>query len=164
MQRSPVHDGEETCKNIPHTGVSRPLIKNHLSDKSRSEILADCQKLVNEKLKVYPGGYNMGYSEKHSIIERQGKGRVNKEGSSLLQILDSWNSTKNGDFSKDNLENVGGTIDYTTVSKLSSSSGAKSRHVKSYSFVADTVGGDKDKLIDGILGSLKKSSEPRMES
>lgn len=305
MQRSPVHDGEETCKNIPHTGVSLPLIKNRLSDKSRSEILADCQKLVNEKLKEYPGGYNMGLfrkafhhrygyrldlnmlgyeklalllqtmdgvkvdsahiypfyeapevfdmetvpcikkqSVRHTVVnsyhqfsdsrkedasdspwdelgpvtsitmnkneveagprrkemrstcsdyelpisdvsdsdgeaspgtasERQGKGRVNKEDSSLLQILDSWYSNKNGDNSKDNLENVGETIDYTTVSKLSASSGVgtnlenharKSRHIKSYSFVADTVGGDKDKLIDGILGSLKKSSDPRMES
>ncbi|KAG7035237.1 hypothetical protein SDJN02_02032, partial [Cucurbita argyrosperma subsp. argyrosperma] len=38
----------------------------------------------------------------------------------------------------------------------------KQRHQKSYSFVLDTDENDKEKLIDGILGTLKKSSESRV--
>ncbi|XP_062007232.1 uncharacterized protein LOC133724496 [Rosa rugosa] len=64
MQRTPGHDGEEKCKNIPHTGVSLPFVKNPLSEESRNEILADCQKLVNEKLKEFPNGYSIGLFRK----------------------------------------------------------------------------------------------------
>ncbi|CAN6711620.1 unnamed protein product [Malus baccata var. baccata] len=313
MQRSREHDGEEKCRNIPHSGVSLPTIRKTPPDRSRSEILADCRKLVNELLKEHPAGYNMGlfrkvffdrygyhldlhmlgyqklatllqalpgvkvesshilpsftYSDqkpqkmfdmktsgpsiqKHTasrtavdsdgnltdasckddgsdspweelgpvangsnknevqlesrrkaivstgfdyepslsddfsdseeetspITESEGQraARVNREDSSLLQILDSWYSNKDGESSKHKSENVDRTADSTNVSKLSGfgiTSGTsladhawKQRPQKSYSFVTDSCGDNKDKLIDGILGSLKKPSEPRMES
>ncbi|CAL8163259.1 unnamed protein product [Prunus armeniaca] len=309
IQRSPEHDGEEKCRNIPHSGVSLPAIKKKPSDSCRSEIIADCQKLVNEILKEYPGGYNMalfrklfldrygyhldfpmlGYQKLASLLQtmpgvklessyiipacktpkmfamdtsipniqkhtlsrtvansdselsdvsskddvsdlpweelgpvantsnkkevevasrrkaigsrgfdyelslsddlsdsegetspltesEEGAARVNKEDSSLLQILDSWYSGKDGGSSKDMSENFEGLVDSTNVSKLSVSSGVgtmrgaslgnharKQRPQKNYSFVPDS-GDNKDKLIDGILGSLKKSSKPSLRS
>ena len=42
--------------------------------------------------------------------------------------------------------------------------GKRKRLQKNYSFVADSVGSDKDKLINGLLCSLRKSSELRMEA
>ncbi|XP_021833786.1 uncharacterized protein LOC110773571 [Prunus avium] len=298
IQRSPEHDREEKCWNIPHSGVSVPAIKKKPSDSCRSEIIANCQKLVNEILKEYPEGYNMalfrklfldrygyhldlhmlGYQklasllqtmpgvklessyiipacktpkmfamdpsipniQKHTLSrtvansdselsdvlskddvsdspweelgpvtntsnknevevasrrkaigsrgfdyelslsddlsdsEGEGVARVNKEDSSLLQILDSWYSGKDGGSSKDMSENFEGLVDSTNVSKLSVSSGVgtmsgaslgnharKQRPQKNYPFVPDS-GDNKDKLIDGILGSLKKSSKPRL--
>ncbi|KAL6276844.1 hypothetical protein ACE6H2_020445 [Prunus campanulata] len=310
IQRSPEHDREEKCWNIPHSGVSVPSIKKKPSDSCRSEIIADCQKLVNEILKEYPEGYNMalfrklfldrygyhldlhmlGYQklasllqtmpgvklessyiipacktskmfamdtsipniQKHTLSrtvansdselsdvlskddvsdlpweelgpvantsnknevevasrrkaigsrgfdyelslsddlsdseeetspltesEGEGAARVNKEDSSLLQILDSWYSSKDGGSSKDMSENFEELVDSTNVSKLSVSSGVgtmsgaslgnharKQRPQKNYPFVPDS-GDNKDKLIDGILGSLKKSSKPRLRS
>ncbi|VVA10333.1 PREDICTED: endonuclease or glycosyl [Prunus dulcis] len=310
IQRSREHDGGEKCRNIPHSGVSLPAIKKKPSDRCRIEIIADCQKLVNEILKEYPEGYNMalfrklfldrygyhldlhmlGYQKLSSLLqmmpgvkvessyiipacktpkmfdmdsyvrniqkqtvshtvansdselsdastkddvsdspweelgpvantlekyevevasrrkaigstgfdyepslsdglsdsegetspltelEGEGAARVNKEDSSLLQILDSWYSGKDGRSSKERSENFEGLVDFTNVSKLSVSSGVgpmngtcsankarKQRPQKNYSFVADS-GDNKDKLFDGIVGSLKKSSEPRMKS
>lgn len=312
---SPEHDGKKKCQNFPHTGVSPPIINKRLSIRSRSDILADCQKLVNEILKEHPEGYNMGsfrklflerygyaldlqrlgYQKLASLLqimpgvkiesayiipsgkapnspclesavpdsqknnathlaansgsestdatkkcddfdspweelgpvsntssrnglefasrrkdieqterpkypdyepsvsddefsdseketstltgpEGQGK-RINEEDSSLLQILDSWYSSKEGDDKNNKSENVEGMIDCSTNgSKPSGSSAAKTnnesllgnnvrkqRPQKSYSFVADQVGSNKDKLIDGILGSLKKSDDSRIQ-
>jgi hypothetical protein len=306
------HGGEKKYKNIPHTGVSPPVINKNPSVRSRSDILADCQKLVNEIIKHYPKGYNMGSFRKlflerygytldvqklgyqklvcllqimpgvkvdstymfpsgkasnssrlgvtvpdgqensagHSVansdselsdtakkdddsdsqweelgpVSSRGSSRnemeslsrrkaieqtdrpkypdyepsvtddeftdsegdtstltgpeehakrVNEEDSSLLQILDSWYSTKEGDNRKNQSENV----DSTNGSNPSGSSAVgtnsddtnmrnnvqKQRPQKSYSFVSDPVETNKNKLIDGILGSLKKSGEPKMQ-
>ncbi|BBH08262.1 Putative endonuclease or glycosyl hydrolase [Prunus dulcis] len=96
-------------------------------------------------------------------LEGEGAARVNKEDSSLLQILDSWYSGKDGRSSKERSENFEGLVDFTNVSKLSVSSGVgpmngtcsankarKQRPQKNYSFVADS-GDNKDKLFDGII-------------
>ncbi|KAI9165596.1 hypothetical protein LWI28_017106 [Acer negundo] len=107
---------------------------------------------------------------------RQGKLGINEEESSLLQILDSWYSSKENEDSKGKSENVNGMVDCSTnvvepsaSPELSSKSatllenfGKKSRPQKNYDFVSDTVENNKDKLIDGILGSLKKSGESRV--
>ncbi|PQQ08840.1 uncharacterized protein Pyn_03035 [Prunus yedoensis var. nudiflora] len=215
IQRSREHDGEEKCQNIPHSGVSLPAIKKKPSDRCRIEIIADCQKLVNEILKEYPEGYNMalfrklfldrygyhldlhmlGYEKLASLLQMMPGVKV--ESSYIVPacktpkmfdmdsyvhniqkqtILDSWYSGEDGGSSKDRSENFEGLVDFTNVSKLSVSSGVgpmsgtcsgnqsrKQRPQKNYSFVADS-GDNKDKLIDGIVGSLKKSSEPRMKS
>ncbi|KAL5751996.1 hypothetical protein ACOSQ2_022503 [Xanthoceras sorbifolium] len=327
---------ERKVKNISHAGVSGPVINKKPSDRSRNDILADCQKLVNEILEKYPEGYNLGsfrklflerygyhldvqklgYQKLASVLqimpgvkiestyivpastvpcgssmemfsadiqednthhplsnsdnelsetskksdnsdspweelgpvsnvsfdrkevqsvqsskaveetkrqpypdyepsisddefsdseeetstvtepERQGKLGKNEEDSSLLQILDSWYSSKENDNKKDKSENVDGMVDrskendnkkdksenldgmvdcYTNVVKPSASPepasksetslgnfGRKSRPQKNYNFVSDTVGNNKDKLVDGILGSLKKSGESRV--
>ncbi|KAF3956891.1 hypothetical protein CMV_018031, partial [Castanea mollissima] len=57
---SPKHDEDLKYQNILHIGVSPPVINKKPSVRSRSDILADCQKLVTEILKEYPEGYDMG--------------------------------------------------------------------------------------------------------
>ncbi|KAL7254660.1 hypothetical protein ACSBR1_008920 [Camellia fascicularis] len=316
-QRSVEHDGERKHQNLPHSGVSPSVINKKPSGKSRNEILADCQKLVDDIVKEYPEGFNMGSfrklflerygypldiqklgyqklvnllqimpgvkidstyivpcfnvaksshletadpsvqennvsgaiassdsevsdasrkdddldspwgelgpvakvdpkQNKRDILlsnsrakeetarrmhhdyetlsddsisdseeetasltggsEGEGKPRTKDEESSLLQILDSWYS--NGETNrKDGSENVDGMVDCSRdVLKPSDSSGAafktetpvvkcgrKQKPFKSYSFVSDQLVENKDKLIDGILGSLKKSGESRIQ-
>lgn len=316
--QSPEHDGELKCQKILRTGVSPPVINKKTSVRSRSDILADCQKLVIEVLKEHPEGYNMG-SFRKLFLERYGyhldlqklgyqklvsllqvmpgvkvestyifpsgkasnrssleigahegqennashlvtssdselsdaakkdddfdspweelgpvsnasstgnemesvlmkkaieqtekpkypdyepsvsdddlsdsegeastltgpEGqvkRMNDEDSSLLQILDSWYSDKEGDNKKNKSENVDGMVDCSTNALKPSGSSAvetnsetyPGKHLRkqqkpqrTYSFVSDPVDANKDKLIDGILGCLKKSGESRMVS
>ncbi|XVF61823.1 hypothetical protein PTKIN_Ptkin08bG0161700 [Pterospermum kingtungense] len=313
--------GEKKLQNIPHSGVSSKVINKKSSDLSRSEILADCQKLVKEILKEHPKGYKMGnfwklFFERYGYpldIQRLGykkltflletmpgikiesnyiipatmvpdnscletavpnirentsrtlenaacvlpdastkgdefdsawdelgpvsntssnrkelqsilgskrtdntkitypdyepslsddeisdsegefstpeqpgpvkKPALDEEDSSLLQILDSWYSSKDGndgkDDEKDDSENSEVMIDcseYNVKPSGAAEAGMKTENSsedngkrqrilkKNYSFVADPVGCDRDKLINGILGSLKKSSESRMEA
>lgn len=101
---------------------------------------------------------------------------------SLLEILD-WYQNKEDDTrgSKDCTRALPDKVDVVdscsgkdSISSLSSGSlknkdyvgscEKKSRPSKSYSFVSDEVVDDKDKLIDGILGSLKKSGGRSAES
>ncbi|KAK2656052.1 hypothetical protein Ddye_009104 [Dipteronia dyeriana] len=306
-------DEERKVQNISHAGVSGPVI-NKPSDRSRNDVLADCQKLVSEILEKYPEGYNLGsfrklflerydyhldvrklgYQKLASLIQimpgvkiectyivpnvpcgsdpgmfspdiqehncrhplsnsdselsqtskksddsdstwdelgpvsdvsmdrkegqpvpssktveetkrqpypdyepsvsddefsdseeetstvtrpgRQQKLGINEEDSSLLQILDSWYSSKENEDSNGKSENVNGMADCSTKviepsasPELASKSatllvnfGKKSRPQKNYNFVSDTVENNKDKLIDGILGSMKKSGESRV--
>ncbi|KAK3211544.1 hypothetical protein Dsin_016250 [Dipteronia sinensis] len=314
-QKVTERDEERKVQNISHAGVSGPVI-NKPSDRSRNDILADCQKLVSEILEKYPEGYNLGsfrklflerydyhldvrklgYQKLASLIQimpgvkiestyivpssnvprgsdpgmfspdiqednsrhplsnsdselsqtskksddsdstwdelgpvsdvsldrkevqpvprskavdeterqsypdyepsvsddefsdseeetstvtrpgRQRKLGINEEDSSLLQILDSWYSSKENEDCKGQSENVNGMVDCSTnvvepsaSPELASKSatlldnfGKKSRPQKNYNFVSDTVENNKDKLIDGILGSLKKSGVSRV--
>lgn len=298
----PNYEGDKKFQNIPHTGVSSTTFNKKSSDRSRSEILADCQKLVKDILKEHPEGYKMGnfwklFFERYGYpldIQRLGykrltfllekmpgvriesnniiparmapdnpgletdvpnirqntsralgstacglpdastkgdefdsawdelgpiarridnriitypdyesslsddeisdlegeistselPGRLQKPAldevdSSLLQILDSWYSSKEGDDGKDNSEDYEVMIDCSEFNvkpsgavevdkkteKYSEDNGKRPRvPKKNYSFVADPVGRDRDKLIHGILGTLKKSSESRMEA
>ncbi|KAF3951696.1 hypothetical protein CMV_022680 [Castanea mollissima] len=57
---SPKHDEDLKYQNTLHTGVSPPVINKKPSVWFRSDILADCQKLVTEILKEYPEGHDMG--------------------------------------------------------------------------------------------------------
>ncbi|XP_075654655.1 uncharacterized protein LOC142624790 [Castanea sativa] len=66
---SPKHDEDLKYQNILHTGVSPPIINKKPSVRSRSDILAYCQKLVTEILKEYPVGYDMG-SFRKLFLER----------------------------------------------------------------------------------------------
>uniref|UniRef100_A0A5B7B662 HTH OST-type domain-containing protein n=1 Tax=Davidia involucrata TaxID=16924 RepID=A0A5B7B662_DAVIN len=314
-QRLPEHSGEKRHQNVTFTGISPPVISKKPSGKTRSKILADCQKLVHDIVKEYPEGFNIGlfrklflerygYSldvqelgyqklatflqimpgvkiestymipsgkfSKNSIVEvadpnvqenntsvrvansdselsdssrrdddldspweelgpvantspkgneielglsrklkqtggqmhhdyetlsddyisdseeetsssagsvGQGKPRVNEADGSLLQILDSWYSSKEENNRWDGSQNVDGMVDCSqNVIKPSGSSGIgiktetpevnyerKPKPFKSYSFVSDQPGNKEHKLIDGILGSLKKSGESRVQ-
>ncbi|CBI37626.3 unnamed protein product, partial [Vitis vinifera] len=116
-------------------------------------------------------------SNRNEMESEQERPKISKEDSSLLRILDSWYSSKEDNKRRDGVENADGMIDCSRNDlKSSGSSGffseddtspincrKKQRPVRSYSFVSDH-GDDKDKLIDGILGSLKKSGESRMHS
>ncbi|XP_061943524.1 uncharacterized protein LOC133667858 [Populus nigra] len=91
LQRQPGHEGDKKIQNISHTGVSSPVSDEKPSARSRSEILGDCQKLVKEILKEFPGGYNMG-SFRKLFLERYGYNlNAKKLGypklASLLQIM-----------------------------------------------------------------------------
>ncbi|XP_062097072.1 uncharacterized protein LOC133803127 [Humulus lupulus] len=114
--------------------------------------------------------------ETSPVIRAEGErmARGAKDGSSLLQILDSWYSSKGGDSCKDKSENVNELLDFSkNTGKLSGSSksGAKGeaslksivrkqRPQKRYSFVSDQVTNDSnEKLVDGILGNLRIYNE-----
>ncbi|XP_059624431.1 uncharacterized protein LOC132267307 [Cornus florida] len=314
-QRLPQHTGEKRHQNFPYAGINQPVINKKLSDKSRSEILGDCQKLVDYIAEEYPEGFKMGsfrklflerygYSldlqklgyqklatllqimpgvkiesscifpsgkvskrriketvdanvqenivngavtnfynelcdasrkdddlespweelgpvanaspkrngmemglsknvkdvlagqmhhdyetlsdddlsdsedETSSLTGSEGRGRPreNEEDSSLLKILDSWYSSRKESSGKNGSENVDGVMDWSGDGlKPSGASGVgiktetsvvhcgrKQRPFKNYSFVAEQPEDNKDKLIDGILGSLKKSGESRI--
>ena len=53
------HDREERDQNLPHTRVCQLVIDKKPHDKSKSEILAHCQKIVDDILKEYPKGFKM---------------------------------------------------------------------------------------------------------
>ncbi|XP_038710609.1 uncharacterized protein LOC120005176 isoform X2 [Tripterygium wilfordii] len=303
-KKIPVEDQEKTVHNILHVEAAS-LTGKKSSDRSRSEIKADCQNLLNEVLKNHPEGYNIGsfrklfrdrygyyldlqrlgykklvdllltmpgvriestyiipsgktwkssrldaglptvqennarvgsayssseLSDSHSpwdelgpvddmnsgrkrpqgvsmknVKERyadygstssddvfsdsdeetsavmpkaQGKPTTNEEDSPLLQVLGSWYSSKEGEKGEDNFGNVDGMVDGSKNGlKLFGSSGTNTKsetssvdHGKSpkpqrtYSFVQDSVENEKDKLIDNILGSLKKSGDSGMQN
>ncbi|XP_047333934.1 uncharacterized protein LOC124937676 [Impatiens glandulifera] len=107
-----------------------------------------------------------------SLVESSEKSgnSLNKEDSSLIKILDSWYS-KNGDNGKGGGAESLGNVDGSTKDSPAftffggNSSGRKQRPTKTYSFVSEKEdSGSRDKLIDGILGSLKKSGESRIHS
>ncbi|GAB2278737.1 hypothetical protein Dimus_013413 [Dionaea muscipula] len=50
--------GEKKVVNVPHSGVSS-VISKASARKSRTEVLADCRKLVEELLKENPAGFNI---------------------------------------------------------------------------------------------------------
>ncbi|CAA0839210.1 Putative endonuclease or glycosyl hydrolase [Striga hermonthica] len=70
---SPPEPGERKHQNNPpHTGVSpQHTVHKNLSTKTRSELLADCQKLVDHIVKEYPEGFNLG-SFRKLFLERNG--------------------------------------------------------------------------------------------
>lgn len=114
--------------------------------------------------------------------ESKKKAPVNEADSSLLQILDSWYKTKDDENKPSGSEDIdaaatsgagaGAGADADVDSSQSGSSesavknetpaktnGRKQRHPRSYSFVTEHHVDNKDRFIDGILGSLKKTSE-----
>ncbi|XP_057491912.1 uncharacterized protein LOC130777530 [Actinidia eriantha] len=304
-QSLPEHEKEMILQHLSHTGVSPPVINKKTSGKSRNEVLADCQKLVDDIVKEHAEGFNMGsfrrvfldrfgysldvqklgyqklatllqimpgvriesthilpcnvtpnvrennasiaiansnselsdasrkdddldspweelgpvdntgpkqngrdFVSKRAVNEEtvrrinqdyealsgdyitdseeetssltgsegQRKRISNDEDSSLLRILDSWYNTEETN-RKEGSENAGGMVDCSqkAVKPPAASGagnktetpvvncGAKQRPFKSYSFVSDQIGDNKDKLIDGILTSLKKSGESRIQ-
>lgn len=99
--------------------------------------------------------------------------KLDEERSSLLQILDSWYTNK-GDDDKDKPRGTTNSIDDDTTgtgslpskptgSRAKAESPAVKRHkpLKTYSFVVEKANDAQDKLVDGILGNLKKSSSDR---
>lgn len=97
-----------------------------------------------------------------------------KEESALLDILDSWHGQKEGGSKRDeSMSKTNLMVDSVETGLLLSSiprsstktesevvkTSRKQKPHKSYSFVKDQPVDSKDKLIDGILGSLKKSSD-----
>ncbi|KAL3621815.1 hypothetical protein CASFOL_034301 [Castilleja foliolosa] len=63
--------GERKHQNPPHTGVPQPIVHRISSTKTRSELLTDCQKLVDHIVKEYPDGFNLG-SFRKLFLEKNG--------------------------------------------------------------------------------------------
>lgn len=107
---------------------------------------------------------------------RQEKLQGNKESSSLLQILDSWHS-KNGTGEKleklDKLKNEDEMVDSSANANViepsaspdtGSYSGSPFKPRKKYNFVSDRVDNNRDKLVEGILGSMRKPGESKLDN
>ncbi|KAG1369805.1 putative Limkain-b1 [Cocos nucifera] len=101
--------------------------------------------------------------------ESEGKSRKSDEESSLLQILDSWYSSKEAG-EKDQAQAVDGLVDCSRsnaenpVDLKSRDSQLKVRPPKRYSFVSESRDDEKEKLVKSILGSLKKAGDSRLQS
>lgn len=133
---------------------------------------------VNRDYEILSDDYISDSDEDTSLIGSEPKPKIDNEDSSLLRILDSWYSSEEEAKRKEGRDSVDGMVDCSqNVLDPSDSSGAgsienpaanslrKPKNVKSYSFVTDQAGdNNKDKLIDGILTSLKKSGETRIEA
>ncbi|OMP06537.1 hypothetical protein CCACVL1_01521 [Corchorus capsularis] len=65
------HEGHKKLENVPHSGVSSTIINKNATERSKSEILAHCQKLVKMILKEHPEGYKIGAFRK-LFLERYG--------------------------------------------------------------------------------------------
>ncbi|KAK4772755.1 hypothetical protein SAY86_014530 [Trapa natans] len=95
--------------------------------------------------------------------ERQKNPKTADEDSSLIQILESWYSKEPGRGNMNALNR-----DTADIPQLSNSpfeqSERRHRQQKVYSFVADANGGEREKQIEGILGSLnKRTSEQSVQ-
>nr|XP_043623220.1 uncharacterized protein LOC122595007 [Erigeron canadensis] len=73
--------------------------------------------------------------------------------SSLLQILDTWYGKNQDSDNKITSYESAEKIDFLNNNKYEQ----KQKHAKSYSFVKEKSGDDQNGVINGILGSLKKS-------
>ncbi|WVZ12038.1 hypothetical protein V8G54_016568 [Vigna mungo] len=54
------HDVGKHNQSVPHTPISAAAVETKHFERSRNDILDDCQKLVNEILREHPEGYNIG--------------------------------------------------------------------------------------------------------
>ncbi|TKY73873.1 peroxisome protein [Spatholobus suberectus] len=59
LQKPFEHDVEKHNQSIPHTRVSATAIETKHTERSRNDILEDCQKLVSEILREHPEGYSI---------------------------------------------------------------------------------------------------------
>ncbi|XP_062204807.1 uncharacterized protein LOC133906807 [Phragmites australis] len=85
--------------------------------------------------------------------------RRDAEQSSLLQIIDSWNSSKDGGSSKEPQD-----IDKLVDCSRSAHRPTRLSH-KQYSFVSDSEADkEKDKLVESVLGSLQKAQGSKVHS
>lgn len=57
---SQIFSERQKQQNHPHTGVPQPIAHKDSSSKPKSEVMADCQKLVDQIVKEYPEGFNVG--------------------------------------------------------------------------------------------------------
>ncbi|OVA03329.1 OST-HTH/LOTUS domain [Macleaya cordata] len=121
--------------------------------------------------------FDTGYPTK-DWQERQRKPRRKEEDCTLLGILDSWYTSKEGKSYQDRQKHEDEFVDcsrndskhkdlsssdFNSIS-LTTISGQNTKHRKNYSFVHEKGVDDKDQLIDGILGSLKKSAVSRLQN
>ncbi|XP_021728125.1 uncharacterized protein LOC110695208 isoform X2 [Chenopodium quinoa] len=90
--------------------------------------------------------------------EDHNRSRMDEEDSSLLQILDSWYSTKDESEPQDHGSHAEGLV-YCSKEESEPPQTSNSTNIS----VQDPIETEKDKLIDGILGSLKKSGDSKVQ-
>ncbi|KAF7843262.1 endonuclease or glycosyl hydrolase [Senna tora] len=105
---------------------------------------------------------------------KEGKTKYDGDDSSLLETLESWYNNQEGEDSpKSDNAKITGVTDDVNPSSMQSTSRTRSKNLagayrekqkppKSYSFVADSNG--KDPLVDGILHTLRKSKDLKMQN
>ncbi|KAK6150569.1 hypothetical protein DH2020_015501 [Rehmannia glutinosa] len=149
---------------VDNSGSEKEKIDPRLTRKGKKGKLPDYEPLREDDFSDSEDETSSGRSE------NEGKSKLEEE-SSLLQILDIWYSGKGGDSKKDETDKAevvpkpsaqigSGTKDETPVVGPT----RKHKPGKSYSFVTEQPADSKDKLVDGILGSLKKSGERSADS
>jgi len=85
------HDVGKHNQSVPHTRISAAAVETKRIERSRNDILDDCQKLVNEIVREHPEGYNIGCFRRlfvdkygyHLDIQKLGYQKL----ASLLQIM-----------------------------------------------------------------------------
>ncbi|CAN6352964.1 unnamed protein product [Urochloa humidicola] len=91
------------------------------------------------------------------------------EQSSLLQIIDSWNSSKD-DISSKKSQDIDGLVDCSKsnpgyLDNLGSGNVQRSTTQKQYCFVSDSEEDkEKDKLVESVLGSLQKARGSKLQN
>ncbi|XP_027336888.1 uncharacterized protein LOC113850520 [Abrus precatorius] len=71
LQKSVERDMEKHNQSIPHTRVSATATETKYTERSRNDILEDCQKLVSDILREHPEGYNI-CSFRRLFVDRYG--------------------------------------------------------------------------------------------
>ncbi|RRT69934.1 hypothetical protein B296_00036865 [Ensete ventricosum] len=99
--------------------------------------------------------------------ELESKSQRCGEDSSLLQILDSWYGSKEGG-AKDQAQAVDSLVDYSKIKTMDlkpiNEQKVKARPTKRYCFVSKSPNDEKERLVDNILGSLKKAGDSKLHS
>ncbi|KAK7346570.1 hypothetical protein VNO80_21092 [Phaseolus coccineus] len=71
LQKSLEHDMGKHNQSVSHTRISAAAAETKYIERSRNDILDDCQKLVNEIVREHPEGYNIG-SFRRLFVDRYG--------------------------------------------------------------------------------------------
>lgn len=170
------HDDLGPVYPVPTTGLCTNVVDLGYDSEGNQEI---GDQMVLEKPLFSDEDLSDSESENITTEAEGAKKYRSMEDSSLVKILDSWYSNKHAG-GKDKKENIDGLVDCSRSkgsSKPSESSAvcaekmhhvtscsAKLRPRKSYSFVSESSRDDVEELVDGILGSLRKSADSKMQS
>ncbi|XP_061342859.1 uncharacterized protein LOC133289022 [Gastrolobium bilobum] len=156
-------------------------VNNSNQNDLESKLSKKAKELDTSKPPVYEpivSGYDSSESEGDSSCltqpEEHGKPKCNEQDSSLWEALDLWHSSKEGENSVKKPDNVSladllnsstESTQCTLFSQVPSGNYRdKQKTPKNYSFVADPVLPNKDKLVDGILDGFKKADESKMQN
>nr|KYP65317.1 hypothetical protein KK1_011550 [Cajanus cajan] len=146
---------------------------SHAASNSDSELSESALKHANNESswdELGPVSFNKSnMSDLEIKSKEQRKPKCNEQNSSFWQAMDLWHSNKEGennnveslDVSLADIFNSSTESTSSTLSKIPSpNKGEKQRSEKKYSFVADPVLPNKDKLVDGF----KKTDESNMQN
>ncbi|KAF5458010.1 hypothetical protein F2P56_022077 [Juglans regia] len=165
--QSPEH-GERKYQNIPRTGVSPPAVHKKPSVRSRSEIaLPDSQEnsashsVANSDCELSDStkkndDFDPPWEELGPVADTSST-KNEMESVSRKKTIEQIERQKYPDYEPSISD------DDKQREKVYRKLVRRQRAQKTFSFVAGPVEANKDKLIDGILGSLKKSDESRVQ-